>query len=75
MQELAKDRLDVALLPMGGTYTMDVDDMINAANIIKAKVTIPMHYRYLLGEQYKAAEERIKKEIINSKVIILEELG
>ncbi len=74
MKDLESSKLDVAILPMGGTYTMDVEDMIQAANAIKAKITIPMHYRHLLGEQYKAAEERIKKEIINSKVLILEEL-
>ncbi|HVP17509.1 MAG TPA: metal-dependent hydrolase [Spirochaetia bacterium] len=36
--------LDVALLPIGDNYTMDIDDAVRAAGFLKAKVNIPMHY-------------------------------
>jgi len=36
--------IDVALLPIGGTYTMDVEQAAQAANLIKPKIVIPMHY-------------------------------
>lgn len=65
--------IDVAMLPMGGKYTMDVDDVILAVNAIKPKKIIPMHYKRLLGDSYKAAEEKLKKGITNSEVLILEE--
>jgi L-ascorbate metabolism protein UlaG (beta-lactamase superfamily) len=36
--------LDVALLPIGDNFTMDIDDAVRAAGFLKAKVNIPMHY-------------------------------
>jgi len=36
--------LDVALLPIGDNFTMNVDDAVRAAAYLKAKVCIPMHY-------------------------------
>lgn len=40
---------DVALLPVGGTYTMDVAEAARAAEAIGAVVTIPMHYGFIVG--------------------------
>ena len=40
MKTLKELNLDVAMLPMGGSFTMDADDMIEAANWIGAKITI-----------------------------------
>ena len=37
-------RCDWALLPIGGTYTMDVIDAEKAAKEIKCKYVVPMHY-------------------------------
>lgn len=73
MNNLKNLNLDLAMLPIGGTYTMDVDEAIEAANAIGAKTTIPMHYKRLLGELYKEAEEKFKTGVTNSKVLILEE--
>lgn len=74
MKNLKALNLDVAMLPIGGKFTMDVNEAIEAANYIAAKVTIPMHYKRLLGDSYKEAEEKLKQVVTNSKVIILEEL-
>src|ERR1035437_5819426 len=74
MKLLRDEHLDVAMLPMGGTYTMDVDEAAQAANAICAKITIPMQYRRLLGEKSDDTEEKLKKLVTNSKVVILEEL-
>ncbi len=73
MNTFDKFNIDYALLPMGGTYTMDVEEMIKAANVIKAKYIVPMHYRMLLGERAHAAEEKLQKEVKNSEVVILKE--
>lgn len=35
---------DIALLPIGGTYTMDEEEAASAAAVISPKVVIPMHY-------------------------------
>lgn len=75
MNALKNLNLDIALLPIGGTYTMDYQEAAKAANAICAKTTIPMHYKNLLGENSKYAEEEFKKLVTNSKVIILQELA
>lgn len=73
MKGLKDLNLDVAMLPMGGNFTMDVDEMIEAANWLGAKITVPIHYKRLLGDSYKQAEEKLKSGITNSKVLILTE--
>jgi L-ascorbate metabolism protein UlaG (beta-lactamase superfamily) len=35
---------DIALLPMGGHFTMDIFEAVKAVELIKPKVVIPMHY-------------------------------
>lgn len=74
MKDLASLHLDIVMLPIGGTYTMDVKEAAKAANAICAKITIPMHYKNLVGENYKNVEEEFKNLVINSKVLIMEEL-
>jgi L-ascorbate metabolism protein UlaG (beta-lactamase superfamily) len=73
MKQLGK--INVAMLPIGGTYTMDADEAIVAANTIAADITVPMHYRRLLGSNYKSAEEKFKAGVTKSKVVILEQVA
>lgn len=40
---------DYALLPVGGTYTMNRDEAAAAAESIKPKTAIPMHYGDIVG--------------------------
>ena len=35
--------VDVALLPIGGTFTMDLQEAVRAAKAINPKIVIPMH--------------------------------
>ena len=44
MQLLAEEKLDWAFLPIGGFYTMDVEDAIRAAKMIDCKSIIGIHY-------------------------------
>jgi len=37
--------LDMAFLPIGGTYTMDIDEAVEAALVIRPGLAIPMHTR------------------------------
>ena len=62
--------VDVAMLPIGGTYTMDVDQAIEAAKRIKAETFIPMHYKAVLGKEKAAeAEQRFLKNVKNSVLL------
>ncbi len=36
--------INIALLPVGGKYTMNAEEAAQAANILKADISIPMHY-------------------------------
>ena len=42
--------IDVALLPVGGTYTMDATEAAEAANHIKPRKVIPYHWGDIVGE-------------------------
>ncbi|MDR1873428.1 MAG: metal-dependent hydrolase [Synergistaceae bacterium] len=44
MKLLEDEHVDVALLPIGGNFTMDVDDAVKAVSFIKPKKVVPMHY-------------------------------
>ena len=73
MRGLKAVHLDVAMLPMGGNYTMDTTEAAAAANVICAKITVPMHYRRL-NQNYEELEIKFKSLVKNSKVVIFEEL-
>lgn len=36
--------IEVALLPVGGTYTMNVRDAVKAMRLLRARALVPMHY-------------------------------
>ncbi len=42
--EMKSIKADVALLPIGGTYTMDEEEAASAVAAISPKTAIPMHY-------------------------------
>ncbi len=37
--------IDILFIPVGGTYTIDSKQAWNVVNMIKPKITIPMHYK------------------------------
>lgn len=48
--EMAKIRdIDVALFPVGGTYTMNGQEAAHAAEIIKPGIAVPYHYGDIVG--------------------------
>lgn len=51
--EMADIRCDVALLPIGGTYTMDVEEAAQAAADIGPRVVVPMHMRSADPEEFR----------------------
>ena len=51
--EMAAIDCDVALLPVGGTYTMDVNEAAQAAADIGPKVAVPMHERNADPEEFR----------------------
>ena len=43
-------RCDIALVPAGGTYTMDAKQAADLVNQIRPKVAIPVHYGSVVGK-------------------------
>jgi len=68
MENLGK--IDIALLPVGGTYTMNAQEAAEAVKLIKPKVAIPMHYASIVGSE-KDAETFEKLASQYAKVMIL----
>lgn len=48
METLGK--IDYALLPVGGKYTMDAKEAANAAKKICPRIAVPMHYGSIVGD-------------------------
>lgn len=44
MKLLEDEKIEIALLPIGGYYTMDGDDAARAVQLIRPRVVVPMHY-------------------------------
>jgi len=55
---------DVALLPIGGNYTMDIEQAVSAVLAISPKIAIPMHYGTIDGTEADPVEF---KEKVNAK--------
>jgi L-ascorbate metabolism protein UlaG (beta-lactamase superfamily) len=47
--EMADVRCEVALLPVGGTFTMTWEEAAGACELIDAQVAVPMHYGDIVG--------------------------
>ena len=69
MKKLSNEKIDVALLPVGGTYTMSASEAAKAAEIIKPDIAVPMHYGSIVGSVDDAEHF---KENYKGKTIILE---
>ena len=65
--------LTAALVPIGGTYTMDLEEAVRAVAAMKPKIAIPMHYNFLEGLKADAKDFKQKVESKSqTKVEILE---
>lgn len=69
--EMADIDCDVALLPVGGTYTMDAEEAAQAAAAINPKVAVPMHWGAGIAGS-RADAERFG-DLYDGEVVILEQ--
>ncbi len=69
--EMDQIRCDVALLPIGGTYTMDAQEAAEALKHIKPRVAIPMHWGRIVGKEEDVHRFR-ELAPASVKVIVLE---
>jgi len=72
MERLRDEKIDVAFLPIGGKYTMDVEEVVEAVLAIEPRIVIPVHYNHIKGTEADAFEFREKVEKRSeARVIIL----
>ena len=69
MSKLSK--IDIALLPIDGKFTMNAEEAVKSAKIIKPKIAIPMHYGTLAenSEDAKRFAELCKQSGINAEIL------
>jgi L-ascorbate metabolism protein UlaG (beta-lactamase superfamily) len=68
-----RDSIDVALMCIGGHYTMDRHDAVRAAELVRARRIIPCHYDTFPPIETDAAAFKSEVESsTDSKVIVLE---
>ena len=72
MKELANRNITVAMMPCGGTYTMDFDEATDSIIDVKPEIAIPMHN---WGKDLIKFKELIEKKDPSIKVEILKEGG
>jgi len=69
--EMKTFKVDIALLPVSGTYVMTAEEAVKAALDIKPEIAIPMHYGAIVGSKNDA--EKFAKELKGKvEVVILE---
>ena len=69
IKEIQDIECDVALIPIGGTYTMNYKEAGELANDINASTVIPIHYGTIVGDKEDAI--RFKELVKNKEVKIL----
>jgi L-ascorbate metabolism protein UlaG (beta-lactamase superfamily) len=67
--ELSDVRTDVALLPVGGHYTMDFVEAAGLAHAIAPRLAVPMHFGFVVGgpgdgERFAAAAAPVPVEVL-----------
>ena len=66
--EMKELKVDIALLPVSGTYVMTAEQAVEAALAIQPKLAIPMHYGAIVGDDKDAL---VFKESLKGKINVL----
>ncbi|MBC7237457.1 MAG: MBL fold metallo-hydrolase [Chloroflexi bacterium] len=60
--EMADIDCDIALLPVGGTYTMDAEEAAEAVERVKPQIAVPMHWGGIVGTREDV--ERFQRRVV-----------
>ena len=70
-KETRQVKCDIALLPVGGTYTMDTRRAAELANTIRPEYVIPTHYGSIVGKQ---SDGQTFASLVKSPVKVVEKI-
>jgi L-ascorbate metabolism protein UlaG (beta-lactamase superfamily) len=59
--------IDVAFIPIGGKFTMNIDEAVKTALVINPKIVIPIHN---LGQDFGEFASKLNAEGIDIKCIV-----
>ncbi len=64
MRLIGEEGIDLAMLPIGGNYTMDPDDALRAVKMITPKLVVPIHFNTfdVIRQDPNLWAERVKAE-------------
>ena len=65
-------KCDIALIPIGGHYTMNVDEATELLKKINPKVAIPTHYGSIVGNI--DAGKKLKNNLVGTTIEVIEKL-
>jgi L-ascorbate metabolism protein UlaG (beta-lactamase superfamily) len=72
--EMKDLEVDIAFLPVSGTYVMTAEQAVEAALAINPKLAIPMHYGAIVGDEQDAV--KFKKALEGKiEVVVLQKLS
>ena len=71
-EEAEKVKCDIALIPIGGRFTMDVNDASELIKVINPKVVIPIHYGSIVGDINDG--KTLKEKTSTTSVEVIEKL-
>jgi L-ascorbate metabolism protein UlaG (beta-lactamase superfamily) len=67
--EMKKIKADIAIVPIGGKYTMDAREAAEAVNVMRPAVAIPMHF---VNPEREEEDIREFQSLCKSEVRVLE---
>lgn len=65
-------KCDIAFIPIGGHFTMDVKEATKLIKKINPKIVIPIHYGSIIGE--KNLGKILKEKLLNKNIQVIEKL-
>ena len=67
-EDVKKIQCDVAMIPVGGTYTMTAEEAAELAEMIHPKAAVPTHYGSVAG---KAEDGQIFADMLKDKINVI----
>ena len=67
--ETDKVHSDICFVPIGGTYTMDVEEAVAYIDMVQPMMAIPIHYGKIVGNL--SLGDEFQRKVKNSKVILM----
>lgn len=66
------ERIDLLLVPIGGNFTMDIDDAVYAVKLVGAKTVIPFHYSTwpIIAADPTEFREKVEKNTDSSCLVL-----